>query len=65
MYKRKDYWEERFAREEAYDWLVTYSEVSELLAAAIPNRETARILMVGCGNSSFSSDMVRRFCVLR
>ncbi|KAG1691333.1 hypothetical protein DVH05_026997 [Phytophthora capsici] len=54
-YKEKGYWDSRFDSEESYDWLARYENVAELLAKYV--RPTDRILMVGCGNSTFSIDM--------
>jgi hypothetical protein len=34
-----------------FDWFKTYSDLKPLLNEAIPNRD-AKILMLGCGNSS-------------
>lgn len=56
VYKRQEYWDERFDGEEKYDWLVTYADVKGLLAQHIPSHDS-HILMVGCGNSTFSEDM--------
>jgi SAM-dependent methyltransferase len=55
-YNKKEYWEKRFAEEEEYDWLADYSNVRSLIHRYLPNRDS-RILVVGCGNSSFSADM--------
>ncbi|POM70084.1 S-adenosyl-L-methionine-dependent methyltransferase [Phytophthora palmivora] len=56
VYKEKGYWDSRFDSEESYDWLARYENVAELLAKYV--RLSDRILMVGCGNSTFSIDMV-------
>lgn len=54
-FKRQDYWDARFRTEEQYDWLLTYAQVRTSLRAHL--RSTDRILLVGCGNSSFSADL--------
>ncbi|CAI5743238.1 unnamed protein product [Hyaloperonospora brassicae] len=54
-YKEKSYWDSRFDSEESYDWLVRFENVAELLAKYV--RPSDRILVVGCGNSTFSIDM--------
>ena len=61
VYKRKEYWDERFAEEEEYEWLVDYSDVEALLKDVLADRR-ARILVIGCGNSSFSADLVDAGC---
>ncbi|KAF4042951.1 Methyltransferase domain [Phytophthora infestans] len=57
LYKEKGYWDSRFDSEESYDWLARYENVAELLAKYV--RPSDRILMVGCGNSTFSIDMYK------
>lgn len=54
-YAKKDYWEERFATETDFDWLVPYSIVADRIKAHLTPAST--ILVVGCGNSSFSADL--------
>lgn len=39
-----------------FDWFKKYSDIREHLAPLIPNKD-ARILMLGCGNSTLSRDM--------
>lgn len=39
-----------------FDWFKKYSDISQHLAPLIPNKD-ARILMLGCGNSTLSRDM--------
>ncbi|KAG2764060.1 hypothetical protein JG687_00003082 [Phytophthora cactorum] len=56
-YKEKGYWDSRFDSEESYDWLARYENMAELLAKYV--RPSDRILMVGCGNSTFSIDMYK------
>lgn len=55
LYKKKEYWDERFQTEESYDWLLTYPNVKPSISHILqPNH---KILIVGCGNSSFSADL--------
>ncbi|CAH0521944.1 unnamed protein product [Peronospora belbahrii] len=54
-YKEKEYWDLRFESEESYDWLARFENVAELLGKYV--QLSGRILMVGCGNSTFSADM--------
>nr|CCA18468.1 conserved hypothetical protein [Albugo laibachii Nc14] len=56
-YKSQAYWNERFECEESYDWLASYHNVGEELGRYID--ESDRILMVGCGNSTFSADLYK------
>jgi EEF1A lysine methyltransferase 4 len=54
----REYWEERFAEEGEYEWLASWSSVSELLEQSLPPRESnPKILVVGCGNSEFSAGL--------
>lgn len=54
-FKRKEYWEERFAEEEEYDWLLKFEDCQHYLLPHL--RIEDRILILGCGNSSFSADL--------
>ena len=55
-YGTQAYWEERFAQEDAYEWLIKFKDVERQLCCLIPSH-ASRILVVGCGNSDFSSDL--------
>jgi hypothetical protein len=55
-YSKKEYWDERFTTEEEYEWLVSYRDVANQLRPYLSSPQT-RILVVGCGNSSFSADL--------
>ncbi|KAF9956097.1 hypothetical protein BGZ72_003034 [Mortierella alpina] len=55
-YKRQEYWEERYSKEESFDWFKTYEDLKPLLNEHITSKD-ARILMLGCGNSTLSEDM--------
>ena len=57
-YKEKWYWEERFAEEESFEWLLTYEQVERYLLPHL--RYDDRILIIGCGNSSLSDDLYER-----
>ena len=35
-YYEKEYWEQRFAEEESYDWLLTYIDIQEIINELIP-----------------------------
>ena len=49
------FWDARFQTEEEYDWLLTYAQVRSSLVPHL--KATDRILVVGCGNSTFSADL--------
>mmetsp|Transcript_9440 Transcript_9440/g.10760 ORF Transcript_9440/g.10760 Transcript_9440/m.10760 type:complete len:220 (+) Transcript_9440:114-773(+) len=73
VYKTVEYWDERFKTEEAYEWLTSFKDVELLIRKHTCNllREKQpcssntkealdtlpSVLVVGCGNSSFSSDL--------
>lgn len=54
-YKEHSYWEERFAEEESFEWLIGFQQCKNQLLPHL--RPDDRILIVGCGNSSFSADL--------
>ncbi|KAJ1962776.1 hypothetical protein GGI12_002441 [Dipsacomyces acuminosporus] len=54
-YDSKAYWEDRFAKEEQFDWLLEYSQISEVIAGNASR--DARVLQLGCGNSNLAFDM--------
>jgi len=53
-YGTHSYWEDRFANERTFDWLVTFKDVEAQLNAIVKRKceglekETARVLLVGC-----------------
>jgi SAM-dependent methyltransferase len=55
-YSEQTYWNDRFAKEDAYEWLVGYTELAGILDE-LPLGKQSRILLVGCGNSSLTVDM--------
>lgn len=59
-YNKLEYWDYRFAREEVYDWLGTYQDSEQALhKVGLPFHElNLQVLVVGCGNSTFSLDLV-------
>ena len=54
-YKEKKYWESRFQAEEEYEWLCTFNDVKEYINRDIDFED--KILILGCGNSTFSADL--------
>nr|XP_020489774.1 EEF1A lysine methyltransferase 4 [Labrus bergylta]XP_020489775.1 EEF1A lysine methyltransferase 4 [Labrus bergylta] len=54
-YKDVDYWDERYKTEQCYDWLGGFSKFQHLLEKNVKKEDS--ILIIGCGNSSMSSDM--------
>jgi EEF1A lysine methyltransferase 4 len=55
-YSELTYWNDRFAKEDAYEWLVGYAELARILDK-LPLGKQSRILIVGCGNSSLTVDL--------
>ncbi|GAC95939.1 hypothetical protein PHSY_003517 [Pseudozyma hubeiensis SY62] len=58
QFSEKEYWEQRYAdeSEQDFDWFKSYDDLKALFDELIPSR-TARILMLGCGNSTLSPSM--------
>jgi SAM-dependent methyltransferase len=56
VYKDKAYWDERFKDEQSYDWLLNFQQIKDHLLPLIKTLES-KILVIGCGNSSFSADL--------
>ncbi|XP_013879730.1 endothelin-converting enzyme 2 [Austrofundulus limnaeus] len=56
-YKDVTYWDERYSREQQYDWLGDFSKFQHLLEKVIKKEDS--VLILGCGNSSMSGDMYR------
>ncbi|KAI8326146.1 hypothetical protein GQ54DRAFT_242615, partial [Martensiomyces pterosporus] len=54
-YDSKGYWEERFDREEQFDWLLSYSQIAGIVNSNAS--KSARVLQIGCGNSTLAFDM--------
>ncbi|OMO58529.1 Methyltransferase type 11 [Corchorus olitorius] len=58
-YGEPSYWDNRYAQEAApFDWYQKYPALAPLLHLYVPHRHH-RILVIGCGNSVFSEDMVK------
>jgi SAM-dependent methyltransferase len=57
-YKTVEYWDGRFENEAAYEWLCGFSGVGALLMPFL-SVAAPRVLVVGCGNSSFSEELAR------
>eukprot|EP01029_Cantina_marsupialis_P000753 TRINITY_DN10557_c0_g1_i1.p1 TRINITY_DN10557_c0_g1~~TRINITY_DN10557_c0_g1_i1.p1 ORF type:complete len:213 (+),score=44.56 TRINITY_DN10557_c0_g1_i1:25-639(+) len=55
QYKTKEYWNQRFEKEENFEWLVTFKDVKDQIDELVPKESNT--LIVGCGNSSFSRDL--------
>ena len=54
-YKLQKYWDERFSKEDNFEWCKSYVDFKELIQKHV--RWSDRILMLGCGNSRLSEDM--------
>eukprot|EP00854_Cymbomonas_tetramitiformis_P016173 gene16173-19190_t len=59
-YSEFEYWDERYVKsgETAFEWYFGYARVQELFERYAPARTYARTLMLGCGNSAMSLEMV-------
>ncbi|KAI9458700.1 S-adenosyl-L-methionine-dependent methyltransferase [Russula earlei] len=57
-YGTREYWDKRYTEEgeATFDWFKRYEDVAHLLRSVLPDKN-ARILMLGCGNSTLSEDM--------
>eukprot|EP01121_Diplochlamys_sp_Union-15-3_P001523 TRINITY_DN11313_c0_g1_i1.p1 TRINITY_DN11313_c0_g1~~TRINITY_DN11313_c0_g1_i1.p1 ORF type:complete len:216 (-),score=42.39 TRINITY_DN11313_c0_g1_i1:16-663(-) len=55
-YGNKEYWDHKYLEERIFDWYQDYFSLKDLLNNLIP--KTKRVLVVGCGNSKLSEDMV-------
>ncbi|XP_076000712.1 EEF1A lysine methyltransferase 4 [Genypterus blacodes] len=55
MYKAADYWDERYKKEENYEWLGDFSKFRHLLEKHMKKEDS--ILVLGCGNSGMSGEM--------
>jgi SAM-dependent methyltransferase len=57
-YATREYWDRRFQAEPQYDWLASFEAIrAQLLALPAFADKQARILVLGCGNSSLSSEL--------
>uniref|UniRef100_A0A8C8IQR7 EEF1A lysine methyltransferase 4 n=2 Tax=Oncorhynchus tshawytscha TaxID=74940 RepID=A0A8C8IQR7_ONCTS len=54
-YKDVDYWDERYKTEKSFEWFGDFSKFQHLLQHHVMKDDA--ILVLGCGNSSMSSDM--------
>eukprot|EP00629_Pelagomonadales_sp_RCC1024_P002412 CAMPEP_0119282990 /NCGR_PEP_ID=MMETSP1329-20130426/27654_1 /TAXON_ID=114041 /ORGANISM="Genus nov. species nov., Strain RCC1024" /LENGTH=98 /DNA_ID=CAMNT_0007283655 /DNA_START=96 /DNA_END=388 /DNA_ORIENTATION=- len=60
-YGTVDFWDEWYLEEEhagGYDWLFAYEDVGPAVEALLT--PDARVLVIGCGNSPFSSELFAR-----
>ncbi|KAF8836736.1 S-adenosyl-L-methionine-dependent methyltransferase [Paxillus ammoniavirescens] len=58
-YGTKEYWNSRYSRESSessFDWFKSYGDLASHIRPLIPDKG-AKILILGCGNSTFSEDM--------
>ena len=57
-YGDKNYWEERYRNEQStFDWLENYEVLQPIISKLSLNKETSKIINLGCGNSEFSEKM--------
>ena len=56
QYGKKDYWEERYARDtEPFDWYQRYSGLAAILSEHLAKPH--EILVAGCGNSRLPEEL--------
>lgn len=57
-YGDPSFWDKTYAKEsEPLEWYQSYSDIAPLIKKYVPT--SCRVLMVGCGNSEISEDMVK------
>lgn len=57
-YSRPEFWNDRFRESpHAFDWYVTWKELRKFFLVLTHPEDYPRVLMVGCGSSTLSSDM--------
>jgi len=56
-YKLQDYWNERYTKEENFEWCKSYDDFKDLIHKHLRNSD--KILMLGCGNSALSEQMYK------
>lgn len=57
-YGDKNYWEERYKNDQTtFDWLENYEVLKDIIYKLSLNKETSRIINLGCGNSEFAEKM--------
>ena len=54
-YKEKWYWDERFQEEDEFEWLLSFRQIEKYLLPYL--KQSDKILIIGCGNSSMSDDL--------
>ena len=62
-FRKKEYWDERFLEEEQgnkkqHEWFSTYSDFRHIVTKISPPKITRNILVLGCGNSTLSADLL-------
>ena len=62
-FRNKEYWDERFLEEEQgketqHEWFSTYSDFRHIVTKIAPPKTTKNILVLGCGNSTLSADLL-------
>ncbi|XP_023330813.1 methyltransferase-like protein 13 isoform X2 [Eurytemora carolleeae] len=57
-YSKPEYWEKRYISEEEYEWLGGFQCYKSILQKYLSkHQQSDSILQLGCGNSSFSTDL--------
>ena len=55
MYNVKEYWDERFAIEDKFEWCKSYNDFKHLLIQHVQKDD--KILVLGCGTSRLSEEL--------
>ena len=57
-YANPNFWDARFQGSEGlFDWYATYEELKDTFEEFCPTNQCSPVLVVGCGNSGFSSEL--------
>jgi len=58
QYKDPEYWDQRFAEEDSYEWLASYEDIRSIINNTLRKiGSKAKILQLGCGNSQLALDL--------
>ena len=58
QYREQTYWEKRFQTEDQYEWLCAYNDLQDYIKRDL--KEEDKIIVLGCGNSTFSSESTKK-----
>ena len=60
-YGDRNYWNKRYtASDTPFDWMCSYDDLAPTILPLLPpNKEETKLLIVGCGDAPFSSDLYK------